>query len=91
MHTGSTRLRPGDCLSLPQPCKSKAPEPIISAPAPWAHLLSAKVCWISKVLYLKPLKSLIFESHGKVALEKGPHVLFLLMLIGNVSAQAVDF
>lgn len=40
--------------SLPIPWKCKAPEPFISVPTPWAHLLSAKLCQISRVLDLKP-------------------------------------
>lgn len=45
--------------SLPLPWKSKAPEPFISAPTPWALLLSTKLCRTSRVLYLKPLNSLM--------------------------------
>lgn len=45
--------------SLPLPWKSKAPQLFISAPTPWAYLLSTKLCLTSRVLDLKPLNSLM--------------------------------
>lgn len=95
-HTGSTHLRPGDHLLSALLWKSKAPQPSISASAPWALLLSTKFRSTSRVLYLKPLNSLMFGKSWESSSREGTTWEFnmccvLLMLIGNTAFQAVDF
>lgn len=57
--------------SLPFLRKSKAPQPFISAPTPWALLLSIKLCSTSRVLHLKPLNSLMFGKSWESSSREG--------------------
>lgn len=67
----STHLGPGDRLFSALPWKSKAPQPFTFAPTPWAHLLSTKLCWTSRILELKPLNSLMFWKSWESSSREG--------------------